>query len=222
MIDGATRVEHVYRRMRADILGGHVAPGSQLAFAGLRAAYGASMGVLREALTRLTAEGLAVAEAQRGFRVVSLSLDDLRDLTDTRVMIEGAVLAESIEHGDLDWEARVVAARHRMEGTPKHAPDGTVTTAWSEAHQAFHIALLSASRSPRKLVIAANLRAAAEVYRRWSIPFEVIPRDVSAEHAAIEAATLARDARTAVALLTSHLSLTRDLIVGGVVERAVR
>ena len=216
MLEAATRTEQVYRQLRADILGGRVEPGAQLAFAALRDAYGASMGVLREALMRLTAEGLTVAEAQRGFRVVSLSLDDLRDLTDTRVMIEGAVLAESIAHGDLDWEAQVVAAHHRMERTEKFDAAGAVTGPWAEAHQAFHVALLSASRSPRKLAIAANLRASAEVYRRWSIPFEATPRDVAAEHAAIMANALARDAEGAVAALASHLSLTRDLIVGGV------
>lgn len=213
-----TRTEEVYNRIKADIVGGLVEPGSQLPFAKLKADYGASMGVLREALMRLTAEGLTVSQSQLGFKVMSLSLDDLIDLTDTRCTIESLVFKDSIRNGDIEWETRVVSAHHRMERTPKHDPraDTAVTAAWAKAHHEFHMALLSAAKSKRLMGMAESLRAAAEVYRRWSMPFEVVKRDVSAEHQELVDLALKRDEEAAAESLTRHLQLTRTLIVQGV------
>ena len=215
MQETGTRTERVYRRLRADILGGMIEPATSLPFARLKDDYGASMGVLREALMRLTAEGLTVNQPQFGFKVISLSLQDLADLTETRCMIEANVLRDSVTHGDLDWETRVVSAHHRMERTPKF-DGGSVTSAWVQAHQAFHLALLSGARSQRMQAIAANLRAAAEVYRQWSIPFEVVKRDVAAEHKSLVDLALSRQPEDAAATLVSHLSATRDLILKGI------
>jgi DNA-binding GntR family transcriptional regulator len=217
MSGNGTRTDEVYRRLRADILGGALKPGDQLQFARLKNDYGASMGVLREALVRLTAEGLTVNQAQHGFRVITLSIEDLVDLTNTRCLIESLVLRDAVENGDIEWESRIVAAHHRMERTPKETGEGPafVTAAWAQAHHEFHMALLGAAKSKRLQHIAANLRASAEVYRRWSMPFETVRRDVSAEHLEILNLALKREAKAAAAALSRHLELTRELIVRG-------
>lgn len=217
MEESGTRTEQVYRRLKADILAGQIEPGSALLFARLKDYYGASMGVLREALMRLTAEGLTVNKPQLGFRVISLSIEDLTDLTATRCEIESMLLKDAVANGNLDWETRVLSAHHRMERTQKHeAGDGSpVAPAWTQAHQEFHEALLSGARSQRIQGIAANLRAAAEVYRQWSIPFDVVKRDVSAEHREIMDLALSRKAAEAADALVRHLSATRDLILNG-------
>ncbi|MFO1088099.1 MAG: GntR family transcriptional regulator [Hyphomicrobiales bacterium] len=216
-----TRTEKVYRKLRSDILGGQIEPGSQLPFARLKADYGASMGVLREALMRLTAEGLTVSQSQLGFKVMPLSLDDLVDLTESRCSIESLVLKDAIRNGDLDWEARLVAAHHRMERTVKHDPGDAspVTNDWAQAHHAFHMALLSAARNKRLQAIAETLRGAAEVYRRWSMPLEVEKRDVSAEHQELVDLALKRDADGAADALVKHLQRTKDIILHGVKSR---
>lgn len=217
MEDTGTRTEQIYRRLKADILAGQIEPGAALPFAKLKGDYGASMGVLREALMRLTAEGLTINQPQFGFKVISLSLQDLTDLTASRCTIESMVLTDAVTNGDLDWETRVLTAHHRMERTQKfETGDGSpVTLLWAQAHQEFHEALLSGARSHRMQAIASNLRAAAEVYRQWSIPFEVVKRDVSAEHREILDLALARKADQAAVALVRHLSSTRDLILKG-------
>ena len=218
MTTSQTRTEEVYHRIKADIVGGLIEPGSQLPFAKLKTDYGASMGVLREALMRLTAEGLTVNQSQLGFKVMSLSLDDLIDLTETRCTIEGLAFMDSIHNGDIDWEARVVSTHHRMERTLKHDPKeiAPVTAAWAKAHHDFHMALLSAAKSKRLMGMAESLRAAAEVYRRWSMPFEVVKRDVSAEHQELLDLALKRDAEGAAASLRRHLLQTKNLVINGV------
>jgi DNA-binding GntR family transcriptional regulator len=212
-----TRTDEIYRRIRSDILGGRIEPGSQMQFARMRAEYGASVGVLREALMRLSAEGLTVNQAQQGFRVMEVSLDDLVDLTESRCFIESLVIRDSVASGDLEWESRVVAAHHRMERTEKYDPTNAapVTPAWADAHHVFHMALVSAAKNRRLVGIAASLRASAEVYRHWSMPFETEKRDVEGEHRQLMELCLMRDADGAAEAITLHLRLTRDLILDG-------
>ena len=62
--------------------------------------------VVREALTRLAEQGLAVATPQRGFRVRELSVDDIAGLTESRVQIESTALRLAIERGDVQWRRR--------------------------------------------------------------------------------------------------------------------
>ena len=112
-----TRTEQVYGSLRADILSGRLEPGARLPFAELTERYGASMGALREALHRLAEQGLVTNEPQLGFRVQSLSVDDLRDLTTARCEIEGLALRYAIAHGDLAWESEIVAAFYALERT---------------------------------------------------------------------------------------------------------
>src|SRR5271157_1164652 len=53
---------------------------------------GSEPGAVREALSRLSAEGLVIAESQKGYRVAPLSADELLDLTEARVEIERIAL----------------------------------------------------------------------------------------------------------------------------------
>ena len=207
----------VFDTLRRDILSGRFKPGETLAFAPLRDRFGVSMGLLRETLQRLTRAGLVEARPNQGFRVISLSLDDMAQLTEARLLVECAAFRDSIENGNLEWETRVIAANHRMERTfkaPERAPQ-EITDAWMEAHHAFHAALLLAARNQRLVEIADGLRYNAEVYRRWSIPFEDPPRDVPAEHALLVETALARDVERGVEALANHLSLTRQLVEFG-------
>lgn len=210
-----TRVDRVYAALRADILGGRQRPGSRLLFADLSARYEASMGVVREALTRLQGEGLVESEPQLGFSVVSVSPDNLRHLTEARCAIEALVLRSSIEHGDLAWESALLAAHHRLDRTPQMEPDdpGRLSDDWSAAHTAFHLALLAGSPNSILLGTAVSLRDSAELYQRLSVPEDRSHRDVAAEHRAILNAALAHDADTAAALLCHHIQRTTDILL---------
>ena len=76
--------------------------------------YGFSSSAVREALSRLVTDGLVEAVDQRGFRTTPASREQLIDITETRVTVESVALQRSIEHGDLAWESRIVAAFHRL------------------------------------------------------------------------------------------------------------
>jgi DNA-binding GntR family transcriptional regulator len=203
-----THSEGVYASLRAELLGGTFLPGSKLRLAGLGTRYGVSLSVVREAMTRLAGEGLVRALPQRGFCVTPLSVEDLQDLTRARVLIETSVLRESIDQGDLEWESAVIATHHTLQGTP-YTRDGHLVGAWSEAHHAFHRALLTGAKSPRLESIATELRDCSLLYQHWSIDIaNDLDRDVAAEHRNIAELAVARDAEGAVRALKDHIERT--------------
>jgi DNA-binding GntR family transcriptional regulator len=178
--------------------------------------YEASTGVLREALPRLVAQGLVVSQPQIGFRVVSLSVDDLRQLTEARVTIETLVLRQSVAHGDLAWENAVLTAHHTLVRTPQLVDGDEMNDAWLRAHATFHHMLLSGSPNHRLIGIADSLRDSAEVYRCWSSPFgRKHDRDVAAEHRQLLETALARNADEAAATLIRHIELTTEFLLEG-------
>jgi Transcriptional regulators len=218
----------VYEQLRSDILDGRFLPGERLQPARLSAEYGVSPGVIREALTRLSEQRLTVVEPNRGHRVVTISVRQIRDLVQLRQINECAALRLSMEHGDAAWEGEVLAAHHRLKsiGPPPQAP----ADAWAAAHRDYHMALFAACGNDRLLALCEELFAAAELYRRWSsgpadarTPAEQQARgaEVDAEHAAILEAVLARDADRAVALYHEHLEHTARN-AGQAVEAAAR
>jgi|HubBroStandDraft_6_1064221.scaffolds.fasta_scaffold405958_2 DNA-binding GntR family transcriptional regulator len=209
-----------YEGLRADLLACRILPGKKLKIQELCTRFSVSLGAIREALSRLTSEGLVVAEPQRGFRAAPISASDLVDLTMVRVEIDSLCLRRAIACGDVDWESRLVAAAHRLARTPERAPDDPARSNedWVEAHAAFHLALVDGCDSLWLIHLHALLYAQSERYRRLSVPFAISGRNVNEEHQAILNATLARDAETAVRLLATHLEATTHILLGAVVE----
>ena len=217
-----TRAGAVAERMRGDILNGHLRPADRLMFPDLCERYRASVGVTREALAALVAQGLVVAQPHQGYTVRTVSPEDLVELTDTRLAVEPVVLRLSIASGDLEWESRVIAAHHVLARTPRQDPDDPrqTTDEWAAAHEAFHAELFSGCPIRRLLAFTASLAEEAALYRRWSVPFES-DRDVAGEHLAIVDAAIARDADLAVERLCSHTALTAELLLGHAAELPV-
>lgn len=206
----------VFTAIRADILAGKYVPGSKLSPRVIASDANVSLSVVREALTRLTEQGLVVSEPQLGFTVVSLNLDDVRDIAKLRILIESAALKDAIEHADVEYEARVLASHHRLTRMAEFVDEEnqTVTDEWANAHAQFHSALLSASPNARLRDLAASLRETAELYRRWSGTFtaQQTRRDVPAEHRGLMQAALDRDPDRAVVLLTDHINKTASML----------
>lgn len=204
----------VTEKLRDDILNGRFRPGERLMFPDLCKRYGTSVGVTREALASLAAEGLVTTNAHQGNNVRLLSSQDLTDLTDARISLEPLVLLRSIADGDVEWESRVVASHHVLARTPRARSDDPshITNEWARAHETLHAALFSGCGNKRLIAITQVLATEATLYRRWSPPFET-KRDVAAEHAALVKAAIARDADAAAKLLRTHISRTAELLL---------
>ncbi len=203
-------VEAAYDTIRHEILTGALAPETKLRFEMLRKRYGFGASTLREALTRLVGEALVTSEEQKGFRVAPVSLEDLADLTRTRIFVEKEALRESILAGDDAWEGRVVAAYHRLSKIEAKLASGPEyqQDEFEERNREFHHALISACPSRWLHHLYGILFQQSERYRRISLVNRVVPRDVHGEHKAIFEAALARDADLACKVAGEHIERT--------------
>ncbi|MFD6336926.1 GntR family transcriptional regulator [Streptomyces sp. NPDC060131] len=207
--------ERVYAHLRDAIMRGDHAPGDALKPQDLAKEQGVSLAVVREALVRVVGEGLADRLPNRGFAVPAFSDRRWQEIAEARRTIEPVVLRMSVDRGDVDWEARVRAAHHRLTRTPAYVPDEGeyYSAAWSEAHRAFHRTLLEGCGNPVLLETFDRMWTASELARRWSAHRDP-DRDGVAEHRRLEEAALARDADAAAEVLTRHLTRTAAGLTG--------
>lgn len=213
---GGTLASQLYARLRHEIVRGILLPGEKLRIESLRARYGVGASPIREALNRLSAEGLVQQQDQKGFQVAPVSLDELFELTRTRCWVNEITLRESIANGDAAWEEGIVVAFHRMIRTSRPLPttQDPESVEWELYHRRFHTSLIAACGSRWLLSFAEMLVESTERYRHLSHGALIPSRDPVSEHRAIMDATLDRDAPSAITLLNEHTRRTAEIVVG--------
>ncbi|KQO77494.1 GntR family transcriptional regulator [Rhizobium sp. Leaf262] len=210
---GETRAGDVLLRIRDDILSCRLTPGEKLRFEILKDRYEVSFSTLREALARLSEEGLVLSEGQRGFAVAPVSIADLEDLTNARVLLDRELMRLSMQYGDDSWEAGILAVFHRMERLQERLGDNYQADAeWTMLHSKFHTSLVSACRSPLLLEIRQKLFDRAHRYRRMSAQFRTSWRPKEAEHKIIRDAVLDRSPE-ALDLIERHIRETTENVL---------
>ena len=212
---GATQADQAFEFLLTEILSCRLAPSARIRINEIALRLSVSLGSVREALSRLTGEGLVVPQAQKGYTVAPVSKEELTDLTSTRIAIEQLCLRHAMEQGDLEWETAIVGAFHRLHRIAERDPcDETILNeVWSRSHGQFHLALVVGCRSPSLLRIRANLYAQSERYRRLSLPLRRTDRDVDAEHRALMQAVVDRSVDKACACIAEHLRRTTDILL---------
>ena len=153
-----TLASSVYDRLRGDILTGILAPDEKLRTEALRVRYGVGNSPLREALNRLSVDGLVTRVDQKGFRVASASHAELEELVRTRCWLEEIALRESIAHGDAAWEERLLIAYHRLTRIKPAARAGCCSSARSSTIRGSAIASSPASSPTMPRPTATNTR----------------------------------------------------------------
>ncbi len=204
----STLADTAWGKLRHDIITGVREPGERLRIDRLRQLYGIGASPLREALQRLSTEGLVLAEGNRGFTVAPLDPEEFADLTRARVAIEREGLRLSLLQGDSAWEAEVVSAAYLMSKADKETRPGT--DEWEKANTAFHRVMVSACDSVWLLRVRDGLHTLAERYRRASVESSGGARDLGAEHREIADAVLRRDIESACALTAAHYGKTES------------
>jgi GntR family transcriptional regulator, carbon starvation induced regulator len=204
---GQTLSTTIASTLRAAISNGELAPGSKLRLDELRVMFGVSLSPLREALSRLSAEGFVVMEDQRGYRVAPISEENLDEVTKLRALVETFALRESIANGDDRWEGDVVASLYRLNKLEK-VEDPADKRAWEAAHRDLHVRLISACRMPLLLAFSATLHDLNDRYRRLFLAARPFDKTVRREHTEICNAALERDADVACKIMREHIERT--------------
>ena len=211
----STQASSVYDRLQTDILTGKLKPGHKLRLKDLIKEYDTGNSPLREALNRLSANGMVVREENRGFRVPPASVDELMEITRTRCWLEEIALRESIKNGDTEWEERIVLAFHWLARAARSTDEAVRTTSpeWEEHHREFHLALISACNSSILVDFCAQLHQRSFRYRNLAEVVKYRDRHELEEHDELQKAVLTRDADKAVEILRKHYTVTSEILV---------
>lgn len=203
-----TQAERALSLIHDDIVSGRIGPGERLRPEELGQRYGVGLSPVREALLRLSAQGLVVLEGQRGFQVPGASDAELLDIARVRSELSCLALRDSIALGDDRWEAGVVAAFHRLERIyPLMVTQPTAhAQGWEARNRDFHAALESACGSPWLLHFNAVAFAQSERYRRRFVDYAFLLPDAQKEHHEIMTAAINRDADLACGRLRHHIA----------------
>jgi GntR family transcriptional regulator, carbon starvation induced regulator len=213
-----SQTERAYRRLRDEILHGALMPGERLRAADLQERFDIGLTPIREALMRLSSENLVEGETNRGLRVSEASLTELADIMRARRQIERLCLESALVRGDAAWEAEIVASMHLLSRTPlpSSASDRAAAILWERQHRRFHAALVAACGSEWLLRFWSMLVDHSERYRKVRLlhhrKADAEVRDINAEHAAIMAAVLDRNAARATELMDAHLTATETSV----------
>lgn len=202
-------IPSTYQQLRNDILEGEIEPESKLSIAVLAERYGSSAAPVREALSRLAAEGLVTRRGQRGYWAAPISAEEFVEVSRLREMLEVDAFRQSIQLGDLDWEARIAGARHRELAVRKQTDfnESDAAVQRTRENRRFHMALISGCPSQWQLRFISTLYDQSERFRRLSLSHAV---DSSVkprvdEHEQIMQAAFRRDVKTACELLRLHI-----------------
>lgn len=203
-----TLSDQAYQRLRSDIIHGVLQPDEKLRVEHLRQEYGVGASPLREALSRLTADGFVTAEGQRGFRVAPMSEEDLADITRLRILLEKQALCQSIELGDDAWESQIVAAFYQLEKV-EESTDRDPAEREVRNHD-FHEALIAGCTSKWLRRFYSILYDQHKRYRNIALSTE-IPRDLHQEHEELRNAALERDQKRAGDAIEHHILRTAEI-----------
>jgi GntR family transcriptional regulator, carbon starvation induced regulator len=215
-----TLADEAYQLIHNDIIRGEFAPNDKLQPDALRERYKIGLSPVREALSRIALEGLAVTEGQRGFFVAPATREELLDIADLRINFSVLSLERSIRRGGDDWENAVVTTYYqlnKLENQSKREPK-TFHDEWERRNRDFHQALESGCGSPWLLHFCDILYDQLERYRRRFVVYTDIDPTIAEEHRQIMELALARDT-AACKVLKQHFEHAAR-VIGGMMEKA--
>ena len=126
-----TIASRISRVLAERIIRGELAPDSRLRQDHLAEEFGASHVPVREAFRLLEAQGLAISEPRRGFRVASFDLKEVREVAEMRAALESLALKHAAPHLTSSiLDAAEEAARQGDAASDVHS--------WEEGNRSFH------------------------------------------------------------------------------------
>jgi DNA-binding GntR family transcriptional regulator len=194
--------DHAYRLIRAQILSGQRAGGEWLREGDLAESIGVSRTPVREALRRLTAEGLVRYERNRGVQVAAWTPQDLDEIFSLRSVLEPwacrlAAMSQTVDLGELDRLA------HDMDEAARGAVADVDRI--SDLTNRFHRLVLEGSRNRRLGAVVSSVVQVPLVWQTFSHYTDHDLRRSLAHHHELVAALTAGDPEWAESVMRSHV-----------------
>ena len=205
-----------YLRLREEILNRDIAPGEVLLETAISARYGVSRTPIREAVTRLVADGLLQRE-DYGYSVVVPSMSRVLDLYEVRIAVELRGISRSIENPQVRHDADQLGAElERWYGLRVDPPEPSPEFVLED--EQFHAELLGSSGNSELVAVLVDVNRRIRRVRMYDF---TIPGRIETsidEHIEIAERVLENDLVTAHRKLHEHIGASLEIVV----ERANR
>jgi DNA-binding GntR family transcriptional regulator len=202
----------VYVALRADLMSGKYEPGKRLGEERLAGNYGVSRTPVREALSRLSADGLVSREVD-GLYPYRPRIDQLNDLYEVRLTLELRGLARAAADPEVRHDRDLLGPEldrwYALRAAPPEPGAGLV-----DADERYHLTLLASSGNPQlaeALKVVNNKIRPARMFDYFTA--ERMAATIG-EHIAIAEGALEGRYEEATAILTRHIETSRSIVVG--------
>lgn len=201
----------LYTDIRQKLLQGIWPPGVVLRQQDLARQYATSRVPLREAFARLEAEGFLVLRPRRGFAVVSLHEEEIREIFDLRTVLEshaGQIATKAQKPSDLQVLEDLLDQMDAIDTTQEKG-----LADWCLLNRNFHEYILDCCNRPRLQRLSLQLRDQVEPYMRIELSVTGDVTEASRDHREILSAMRAGDSELVGELCAIHCSRTARRLV---------
>lgn len=205
-------VDLAYAEIKRAILDNIFPPGFQAAEVDIAKRLEMSRTPVHEAMARLQEEGLVRIQPRRGILVRGLTAEDVQEIYDVIIALEGAAAARLAQLPDhqrqklvLALEAQTLAMQRALEG--QHLKQ------WAAADEAFHDLLVANCGNRRLQRIVGTVKDQLHRARMFTLNLRPLPVTSGQEHRTLIAAITAGDAETASVAARLHRTHARDQLL---------
>ena len=214
---GETAVEYAVQAIKDSIKSGQFAPGQRLIASDLISRLGISAGPVREAVRKLTGEGLIEIQPHRGAVVRDLTRKDILEIYEMRAAIEGLaarLAAERINEGD---NRKLL---ERAAAGSDEAFKSSDLSAYNEANHQFHDAIVAIANNQRVVSVAEQLVLPIYVLRYHQLLKASNIETSATEHRRIADAILGGEAERAERLMRKHVENSGQTLLETLAEQS--
>lgn len=204
--------DRAYERIKHDIIVCALAPGTEISEAQLCAHYRLSKAPVRMALNRLAHDGLVRAIPRRGYRVSEITLKDIHDVFELRLMLEPAaarMAAGKVNAGRLRALDEVTRSGYQP-GDPKS------TSRFLEASKAFHVAIARATGNARLADAIEQLLDEMTRLMHLGLGLRNRSQEMSREQRALVKALARGDGDTAERICREQIEAARGMVLSAI------
>lgn len=205
-------VDAAYAAMREEIRSASFAPGYQASEQEIALRLGMSRTPVHEAAIRLQEDGLVRVLPRRGILICALAPDDLREIYDLIIAIEGQA-AERLAALPETERANVAADLSAVTADMAQAQARGDLTAWGLADAAFHHALVGRAGNGRMVRVVQTINDQSHRARMLTLKLRRELGASVAEHERIVDAIQIGDTAAALAQARRHRMRARDELI---------
>ena len=209
-----TVAEEVYRNLKRDIITLQHRPGASLTEHQLASAYGSSRVPVREACRRLQQEGLLTAIPYKGYFVNQVSVKDIRDSFELRLVLETSAVAMASER----------AAPEQLIHLQELATVEYTYHDWSsyidflERNLDFHIQVASLCNNERLVSVLHDLLSTMQRFYFLGLDLGDFAAEMRGEHEHLLDLLRNHDSKQAKACIHEQISASRERILRALVR----